>query len=133
MKTIRPIFKVAGIIFLMYFHLLLVTAIAYKANHVQNLPVDKCHEKAIGLSTGDGALQNLVTDSLVASEVAIAPVEEPEPDSNIEEWMLNPGYLGSELEPAASIEGWMLDEDYLKAETEPLLCIEEWMLHIHFR
>jgi len=114
MKTIKPIFKVAGILFLMYFHLMLVTAIAYKANHAQPLGIHDSQENAVSKAPTDETPQPIMIDTLGQPNEFIDPVSDPEPESCIEEWMLDPNYLDNDREPESTIEDWMLDKDYLK-------------------
>ncbi|MCX6226165.1 MAG: hypothetical protein NTV01_15685 [Bacteroidia bacterium] len=110
----KPIFKVAGILFLMYFHLMLVTAIAYKANHAQHLDIPESQENPVSIAHPDGTPQPVVIETMGQSNDFVDPVSDPDPESCIEEWMLDPNYLDVEEEPAAPIEAWMLDKEYLK-------------------
>jgi hypothetical protein len=130
MKTIRPIFKVAGIIFLLYFHLLLVTAIAYKAYDTKSLHVENSHGNPVSISPADDKLQPVLIDPAVSLREFVEPVPEPEPEVRIENWMLDAGYLHNEEEPAQAIEEWMQDPDYL--DVQRITPTPEWMLRMHF-
>jgi hypothetical protein len=114
MKTIKPFCKVAGILFLMYFHLMLVTAIGYKVSHAQPTGIPDSQENAVSKAPADETPQPIVIDTPDRPTKFIEPVPDPEPEPCIEGWMLYPNYLDDDIEPVAPIEAWMLDKDYLK-------------------
>jgi hypothetical protein len=93
MKTLKPFYKVAGILFLMYMHLAFIAAIGFKVAHNQASDMNERLQQPV---------------SIIDSE------PEAGPGCEIEDWMLDSGYLGDVAEPVASIESWMLDPDYLK-------------------
>lgn len=113
MKPIKPFVKVAGILFLMYLHLALIAAIGFRLNHGQQAGINARPGSVFSQDAGEGVSKNNVSGRVHQPEEFVVPSAEPEPESSIENWMLDPDYLDMEAEQPAPIESWMLDTDYL--------------------
>jgi hypothetical protein len=95
MKTIKPIFKATGIIFLMYFYLMLVTAIGLRME--TSAPISETEPVQ---SIEDWMLDPGYLD------------DEAEPAASIEDWMLDPKYLDQEVELLTPTPEWMLNMQF---------------------
>lgn len=113
MKTISPIFRIAGILFLLYANLVLINAIIHRTGQAQRFYPSGIQEGVMAVVPAEPVSQPILRNPTEELIRFADPVSETDPESVIEAWMLDPNYLDDEFEPVAPIEAWMLDRNYL--------------------